>query len=432
VDALRIEGGAPLQGRVTVSGSKNASLPIMAAALLAEGQSVLHNAPDLADIHTLLHLFSSMGLHVHSDFKAAVPQVKIDASEVARCVAPYELVRTMRAAILVLGPLLARFGHAHVSLPGGCAIGARPIDQHLRGLTLLGADIRIEHGYVVASAKDGLRGCDIHFDMPTVTGTENLMLAATLARGTTVLHNAACEPEIIDLALALGRMGAKISGAGSACLVIDGPGSGGPAQLQPYTHTVVPDRIEFGTLLVAGALAGTPLHLDGAPCSQQRALMDKLEAFGARIEVHPGGSSCTVQRAERGAAVDVQTAPYPGFPTDMQAQLMAALALGQGTSTLTETIFENRFMHVAELDRLGANIRVEGNRAVVQGVQRLSGTTVMATDLRASACLVLAGLMAEGETRVRRIYHLDRGYAHLERKLCSVGARIERFVEISG
>jgi UDP-N-acetylglucosamine 1-carboxyvinyltransferase len=328
----------------------------------------------------------------------------------------------MRASILVLGPLLARFGYAKVSLPGGCAIGARPIDQHLRGLERLGARITLEHGYVVADAPQGLRAGDVVFDMPTVTGTENLMLAAARIPGTTHLRNAACEPEIVDLAVALGRMGAQIEGAGSAHIVIRGT-----PDLAPYVHRVVPDRIECGTFLVAGAMAGEPLTVTGGIAEHQVALIDKLRATGAEVQID--GDRMVVARAKRPRAVDIQTAPYPGVATDMQAQLMALLALADGVSVITETIFENRFMHVAELDRLGAHIRVDGKHAIIHGVPSLSASTVMATDLRASACLVLAGLVAEGETVVRRVYHLDRGYERLERKLCAAGAAIERFAE---
>lgn len=418
VDALRIQGGAPLSGTLTVSGSKNASLPIMAAALLAAGESTLSNTPDLADISTLSQLLAGMGVGVQRH----AATLRLDATHITSQEAPYDLVRTMRASILVLGPLLARFGQARVSLPGGCAIGARPIDQHLKGLERLGARIHIEHGYVVADAPDGLHGAEVMFDMPTVTGTENLMLAATLAQGTTVLRNAAREPEIGDLAQALASMGADISGAGSERVVIHGRST-----LTPYTHRVLADRIEFGTFLVAGALAGQNLRIVGGVAEHQAALLDKLRAVGADIRVD--GDEITVSRAARPHAVDIQTAPYPGFPTDMQAQLMTLLTLSDGASVISETIFENRFMHVAELTRLGAHIRVDGGQAIVHGVAGLSGSTVMATDLRASACLVLAGLVAEGETCVRRIYHLDRGYEHIEAKLRAVGARIERFKE---
>ena len=419
MDALRITGGAPLVGEIKVSGSKNASLPIMAAALLAEGRSVLRGTPDLADVRTLTQLLSTMGVVAERQGG----DLSLDASTISHFEAPYDLVRTMRAAILVLGPLVARFGAAKVSLPGGCAIGARPIDQHLKGLERLGAEIHMEHGYVLAQAKKGLVGGEVVFDMPTVTGTENVMLAATLARGKTVLRNAAREPEVIDLARALVSMGANIQGAGTNEITI----MGSPA-LKPMDHTVVADRIECGTFLVAGALAGEPLTIVGGVVEHQKALIDKLQDMGADITTE-GTDRITVRRVHKPRAIDIQTAPYPGFPTDMQAQLMTLLAVSEGTSTVNETIFENRFMHVPELDRLGAHIRVDGHQAVVNGVPKLSASTVMATDLRASACLVLAGLVAEGETVVRRIYHLDRGYESLERKLQAVGAQVTRFKE---
>lgn len=417
MDALRIRGNSGLQGEIPISGSKNASLPIMAAALLAEGESVLRGIPDLVDIHTLGRVLEHMGVEV----SRASGILRLDASRIAAPEADYDLVRTMRASILVLGPLLARFGRAKVSLPGGCAIGTRPVDQHLKGLERLGARIRIEHGYVHAEAEH-LRGAEVRFDMPTVGGTENLMLAASLAEGTTVLTNVAREPEIVDLAKALTGMGVPIEGAGTDTIVITGQ-----SRLRPYDHTVVSDRIEFGTFLVAGAMVGEPLTLVGGRPEHQAALIDTLRQVGAHLEV--GHDKVVVHRASRSGPVEVQTAPYPGFPTDMQAQLMTLLSVAQGTSIILENIFENRFMHVAELDRLGASIRVEAGRAAISGVPRLSGTTVMATDLRASACLVLAGLIAEGETIVRRIYHLDRGYEHIDRKLRGIGAHIERFAE---
>ena len=418
MDALRLKGGARLRGRIHVSGSKNASLPIMAASLLAPGKSVLRAAPDLADVRTLGLVLASMGLEV----RRADDALHMDATHVPHTEASYDLVRTMRASILVLGPLLARFGQARVSLPGGCAIGARPVDQHLKGLVKLGATLEVKHGYVEAQAPQGLQGNEIVFDMPTVTGTENLLLAATLARGTTVLSNAAREPEVVDLVEALRNMGADIHGDGTDELVIHGK-----AQLRPFDHRVICDRIEFGTFLVAGAMAGDRLEVVGGNIHQQSALLDKLRAIGVAPEVHE--DRVIVSRPTSLTATDIQTAPYPGFPTDMQAQVMTLLSCAQGASVVTENIFENRFMHVAELNRLGADIRVEGGQAVVHGVERLSGTTVMATDLRASASLVLAGLVAEGETVIRRIYHLDRGYEHLEKKLQFVGADISRFIE---
>lgn len=417
MDALRITGGAPLHGELRVSGSKNAALPLMAAALLADGESELHGVPDLADVRTLGKVLDHLGAQVQRDGDA----LRIDATTLSGDDAPYDLVRTMRASILVLGPLLARCGEAKVSLPGGCAIGARPIDQHLKGLERLGATITLEHGYVHART-ERLVGAEIVFDMPTVTGTENLMLAASGAEGTTYLRNAAREPEVVDLAAALGQMGVEIQGAGSTDIVVHGT-----KRLAPYHHRVVADRIELGTFLVAGAMIGRDLRIVGGVPGHQAVLMEKLRLSGATLDVT--GDVVTVNRAARPRPVDFQTAPYPGFPTDMQAQLMTHLALADGVSLVGETIFENRFMHVPELNRLGAAIRVEGGRAVVHGVQRLSGTTVMATDLRASASLVLAGLVAEGETIVRRIYHLDRGYEHIERKLAAAGAQVERFKE---
>ena len=418
MDALRLQGGYPLTGVVSVSGAKNACLPAMAAALLAAGQSVLRRAPDLADVRTLSLVLAHMGVRA----TRSNGSVMLDATTIAHSEATYDLVRQMRASILVLGPLLARCRSAVVSLPGGCAIGARPIDQHLKGLTALGAIISLKHGYVHAEAPRGLVGTQFAFDMCTVTGTENVLLAATLARGRTTLNNCACEPEVTDLVDLLTNMGARISGRGSATLVIDGV-----AELQPYDHTLVADRIEGGTLLVAGALAGDGLTLQGGVAAHQATLIDALRRAGAQIDVDVAGIH--VGRAKRPKPIDVVTAPYPAFPTDMQAQLMVLMTQAEGTSHLRETIFENRFMHVAELGRLGADIHVEGGLARVEGNTPLSGSTVMATDLRASACLVLAGLVAEGETVVRRIYHLDRGYERLEAKLVAVGASIERFRE---
>ncbi len=417
MDALKITGAQRLRGEIPISGSKNASLPIVAAAMLAEGESVLRGAPDLVDVRTFGQLLATMGARVEQ----ANGDLRIDASSIDKLEAPYDLVRTMRASILVLGPLLARFKKARVSLPGGCAIGARPIDQHLKGLERMGAEITIDHGYVVATTT-GLHGAEILFDVPTVGGTENLMLAASLAEGTTVLRNVAREPEIVDLAKALISMGAEIQGAGSERIVITGT-----RELAPYDHRVIADRIEFGTYLVAGALAGDSLVVSGGIPEHQAALIDKLREGGASLTID--GDRVVVDRAEEPRSVNLTTAPYPGFPTDMQAQLMTFLAVAHNTSVVSERIFENRFMHVAELRRLGAKIRVSGGKAVVRGVPRLSGTTVMATDLRASACLVLAGLVADGETVVRRIYHLDRGYERIERKLGGAGATIERFSE---
>jgi UDP-N-acetylglucosamine 1-carboxyvinyltransferase len=421
MDAFVIKGGSPLRGTVEVSGAKNASLPIVAAALLAPGESVLLGAPKLADVTTLGLVLKHMGATVRHD--DADGSLHLDTSNLHSHEAPYELVRTMRASILVLGPLLARYGHARVSLPGGCAIGARPVDQHLKGLEALGATISISHGYIEAQApKGGLTPGHVHFDVATVTGTENLMLAAALLNGTTVLHGAAKEPEIEDLAYVLMQMGADVEGAGTETITVHGN-----PQLKPFRHRVLADRIEAGTLLVAGALMGEPLTVKGCILDHQERLLHCLEEMGAQFTRN--GDSVTIRRMERPKPIDVRTAPYPGFPTDMQAQLMTLMAVGQGVSTITETIWENRYMHVAELDRLGAHIRVDGRTARITGVEKLSGSTVMATDLRASACLVLAGLVAEGETHVRRVYHLDRGYEALERKLAAVGADIKRVRE---
>ncbi|MEL6760241.1 MAG: UDP-N-acetylglucosamine 1-carboxyvinyltransferase [Myxococcota bacterium] len=417
MDALRIQGGGVLRGTLEVSGSKNAALPAMAASLLTPGVSRLSRVPRLADVETLTRLLTHMGVSVEENDGG----LTLDATHVERLEAPYDLVRTMRASILVLGPLLARFGRARVSLPGGCAIGARPIDQHLKGLEALGASIQIEHGYVEARS-DGLKPGCVRFDMPTVTGTENLMLAAALIDGETRLENAAREPEIVDLARLLETMGVAIEGAGSSTIQLRGR-----SRLEPYRHHVVADRIEFGTFLVAGALAGDPLVIRGGVADHHHALIECLGDVGVNVEVTD--DEVTVERSEILRPTQIETAPFPGFPTDMQAQTMVLLALADGDSQISETIFENRFMHVAELNRLGASIRVDGGQASIHGVPKLSGTTVMATDLRASACLVLAGLVAGGVTTVRRIYHLDRGYERIEEKLRGVGATIERFAE---
>ena len=419
MDALKIRGNGPLSGIINISGSKNATLPIMAATILAAGESRLGRVPDLADVRTLQRVLAHLGIEIKKDG----PVISLDATHIKEQEAPYDLVRTMRASILVLGPLLARFGHARVSLPGGCAIGARPIDQHLKGLKKLGAEIKLEHGYVEAKAEK-LVGAEIVFDMPTVGGTEHLMIAASLAEGTTVLRNAAREPEIVDLAVVLKKMGAEIEGEGTERITIVGQ-----KELKPFVHDVVADRIEFGTFLIAGAMIGENLTLRGGVIEHQTALLDKLKQSGAKITTNEETQEVTVSRPDKLEPVNIKTAPYPGFPTDMQAQMMTLLCQAQGTSVITETIFENRFMHVAELGRLGAKIRVDGGKAVVHGAEKFSGTTVMATDLRASASLILAGLVADGETIVRRIYHLDRGYEHIEDKLRSVGAEIERFKE---
>ncbi|MFP5460695.1 MAG: UDP-N-acetylglucosamine 1-carboxyvinyltransferase [Gammaproteobacteria bacterium] len=414
MDKLRIEGGRRLEGRVQVSGAKNAALPILAAGLLSPEPLVVTNVPDLHDVGTTLRLLGQLGAHCTREGGT----VAIDASSLTSVEAPYEMVKTMRASILVLGPLLARFGEARVSLPGGCAIGQRPVDQHIKGLQAMGAAISIEHGYVVAKAAR-LKGARIVTDMVTVTGTENLMMAATLADGETVIENAAREPEVVDLARALVAMGARIDGAGTDRIVIRGV-----ERLHGATWGVMPDRIEAGTFLCAVAATGGDVELAGVDPDTMDATLEKLREAGATLEA--GKDRVRISMARRPLAVSVRTAPYPGFATDMQAQMMAMNAVAEGTSVMTETIFENRFMHVLELQRLGADITVEGNTAIVRGVPRLSGATVMATDLRASAGLVIAGLVGEGETVVDRIYHLDRGYEHMESKLAALGARIER------
>jgi UDP-N-acetylglucosamine 1-carboxyvinyltransferase len=419
MDKIVIEGGVPLHGTVQVSGAKNAALPALAATLLAEGEHHVRNVPDLADVRTLGKLLGHMGcqLERNAGERGAIA-IRVPAAVTPE--APYELVKTMRASVVVLGPLVARWGKARVSLPGGCAIGARPIDQHLKGLSALGAEIRLEHGYVEAFAPRGrLKGAIFTFDGQTVTGTENVMMAAALAEGRTVLRNCAREPEVVDLANALVRMGARIEGAGQDEIRVEGVES-----LRPLAHTVIPDRIEAGTFLVAGALPGGDVTVRGCAPAHLEALVEKLRAVGAELAEVPGG--LRVVGDGRPRPVDVKTAPHPGFPTDMQAQLMVLLCLANGSSKITETVFENRFMHVQELQRLGADIAVDGKTAVVKGVPSLSGAPVMASDLRASAALVLAGLAASGTTEVHRVYHLDRGYEHIEEKLAPLGARIRR------
>ena len=414
MDKLSIRGGRPLAGEVVVSGAKNAALPLLCAALLTDEPVALSNVPALRDVSTMLALLSRMGVAstVEED------RVVLDASRVTDRQASYEMVKTMRASILVLGPLLARFGEARVSLPGGCAIGSRPVDQHIKGLQAMGARIEIDHGYIVARA-GRLSGAHIVTDMVTVTGTENLMMAAALADGRTTLENAAREPEVVDLAQLLVAMGARIQGAGTDRIVIDGV-----ERLHGASHGVMADRIETGTFLCAVAAAGGDVLLRGAEARTLDATIEKLRDAGARIET--GQDWIRVAMDGRPRAVSVRTAPYPAFATDMQAQMMAVDCVAEGTAVITETIFENRFMHVQELVRLGADITTDGHTAVVKGVPRLSGAMVMATDLRASAGLVIAGLVAEGETIVDRIYHLDRGYDAMEKKLSALGARIER------
>jgi UDP-N-acetylglucosamine 1-carboxyvinyltransferase len=418
VDKLRISGGRPLQGEVAVSGAKNAALPIMCAALLTAKPLALRNVPRLMDISTMAKLMAQMGVAVERSADA----MQLSAEKIANPTAAYELVKTMRASVLVLGPLLARCGRAKVSLPGGCAIGLRPVDQHVKGLQAMGAAISIEHGYIHAetlSGDRGLRGARIVMDLVTVTGTENLMMAATLAEGTTLIENAAREPEVVDLAACLSAMGAKIEGAGSDVIRIEGVAALGAA-----SHAVMPDRIETGTYLAAAATAGGRVRLTGVAPESLDASLEKLREAGARIAT--GSSFIEIEMAERPQSVSVRTAPYPGFATDMQAQFMALATVASGTALITETIFENRFMHALEMQRLGADISIQGKTAVVKGVERLQGAAVMATDLRASAGLVIAGLVAEGQTLIDRIYHLDRGYEALEKKFSALGARIER------
>ena len=420
MDKLRIIGGVELHGEVIISGAKNAALPEMCAALLTNDPVKLLNMPRLHDVATMRHLLDNMG--VKSETHGERGGMTLHAATPILPEAPYELVKTMRASVLALGPLLARFGTAKVSLPGGCAIGSRPVDQHIKGLQAMGAHIVVEHGYMVASLPEGrtrLTGAHITTDMVTVTGTENFMMAACLAEGETVLENAAQEPEIIDLAEMLIKMGAKIEGQGTRRIRIQGA-----ASLHGCTHEVVADRIEAGTFLCAVAATGGDVVLKNARAEHLDAVIDKLREAGAKVEAVAGGIH--VSSAGRLKAQGFRTTEYPGFPTDMQAQFMALNAISEGPAKETETIFENRFMHVNELVRLGANIQIDGKAAFVEGVKQLSGATVQATDLRASACLVIAGLVAEGETFVERIYHLDRGYDQMETKLRGIGAKIER------
>jgi UDP-N-acetylglucosamine 1-carboxyvinyltransferase len=413
LDKIVIDGGARLQGEVPVSGAKNAALPQLAASLLTDRPCTWHNVPLLRDVRTMGRLLEHMGAAVSGE-----GTVRVDASRLRRPEAPYGLVKTMRASVLVLGPLLARCGSARVSLPGGCAIGERPIDQHLKGLEAMGASIRLRGGYVEARASR-LVGAQIVFDVPTVTGTENLMMAAALARGRTVLENAAREPEIVDLAEVLSQMGARVSGAGTPVIAVDGVETLGPAD-----HAVIPDRIEAGTFMVAAAATRGDVVLRGAEPAHLDAVIAKLRAAGADVRV--GRDRVRVRGPREIAPLDVVTQPHPGFPTDMQAQLMVLATRARGQSVITETVFENRFMHVPELRRMGAEIHVDGRTAILRGPMRLQGATVMASDLRASAALIIAGLIAEGRTEVLRVYHLDRGYERIERKLRALGARIRR------
>jgi UDP-N-acetylglucosamine 1-carboxyvinyltransferase len=415
MDKLQITGGRRLNGEITVSGAKNAALPILCASLLSAEPITLHNVPDLKDIGTTLRLLGQMGVKAEYGGDGIL---HLDASQVHSLEAPYEMVKTMRASILVLGPLLTRFGEARVSLPGGCAIGQRPVDQHIKGLAAMGAEIKIEHGFVVARAKR-LKGASIRTDMVTVTGTENLMMAAALAEGRTTLENAAREPEIIDLAELLNKMGARIQGHGGDRIVIDGVDS-----LHGARHEVVADRIEAGTFLCAVGATGGEIMLRRAAPKTMGAILDKLQEAGLTIECGDDWIRGSMNRRPR--ATSFRTREYPGFPTDMQAQLMALNTIADGTAVIVENIFENRYMHVQEMNRMGAQIDIDGHTAVVTGIPQLSGATVMATDLRASASLVIAGLAAFGDTTVERIYHLDRGYERMEEKLRSVGANIQR------
>jgi UDP-N-acetylglucosamine 1-carboxyvinyltransferase len=414
MDKIIVRGGRPLTGEVKISGAKNAALPILFSSLLTEGVNTYANVPDLRDILSTNLLLTKLG----ADVEIQNNTVRIDTGGLIHHEAPYDLVRKMRASILVLGPLLARLGKARVSLPGGCAIGARPINLHLKGLTALGASIDLKHGYVEASA-ERLKGADIYFDIVTVTGTENLMMAAVTAKGTTVLRNAAREPEIVALADTLTKMGADIQGAGTSVITINGV-----SELKPVETAIIPDRIETGTFIMSAILTkGNVTLLDCEP-DHVRALINKLRLAGAEIET----AAKTIHATIKGevASVDIKTQPYPGFPTDMQAQFMVLMSIAEGTSTISETIFENRFIHVSELQRMGADIEVDGNVAIVKGVGHLSGAQVMATDLRASASLILAGLVADGTTEISRVYHLDRGYEGIEKKFAGLGADIQR------
>lgn len=414
MDKLIIKGGKLLKGEIEVSGAKNAALPAMASSILASGESTISKVPDVRDVKTMGRLLTNMGAEFYyKENKAGINTDKINNFE-----APYELVKEMRASVLVLGPMLARFGRAKVSLPGGCAIGARPINLHLMGLEKMGAKIELEAGYVIATAKR-LKGTSIYFDTSTVTGTENLMMAATLAKGVTVLENAAREPEVIDLANALRAKGAKIKGAGESVIEIEGVD-----ELKPVSYTIIPDRIEAGTFMAIAGITAGDITIRGCMLEHLHAFLIKLKAAGLKFEEAADG--VRVLGPMRPKAINIETAPYPGFPTDMQAQFMALMSIAQGTSIITETIFENRFMHVAELTRMGADISFKGSTATVKGVKKLKGANVMATDLRASASLVIAALRAEGETTIHRLYHLDRGYGKMEEKLKSLGADVRR------
>jgi UDP-N-acetylglucosamine 1-carboxyvinyltransferase len=414
MDKIIVEGGRPLEGEVKISGAKNAALPILISSLLTDGSNTYTNVPDLRDIQSAKDLLLHLGAKVETDKDV----VQIDAGGAGNHEAPYDLVRKMRASILVLGPLVARLKKARVSLPGGCAIGARPINLHLKGLARLGAVIDLKHGYVEATA-DGLKGEEIYMDISTVTGTENLMMAAVLAKGTTVLSNAACEPEVVALADVLNRMGAKIEGAGTSVMTIEGV-----SKLHPVSVKIIPDRIEAGTFMVSAALTGGNVTILDCEPDHLEAVIHKLRLSGADVLVKD--RSITVKGTKNIVSVDVKTLPYPGFPTDMQAQFMVLMSIASGFSVISETIFENRFIHVSELKRMGADIKISGNTAMITGVPMLSGAPVMASDLRASASLILAGLAAKGSTEINRVYHLDRGYEKIEKKFSQLGAAIRR------
>lgn len=417
MDKIVIRGGERLIGEVEVSGSKNATLPVFVASLLAGGSNLFDNVPNLMDVRTIIKVLKNLGVKVSEEGR----RVRIDATEISSDEAPYDLVKTMRASILVLGPLVARMRKATVSLPGGCAIGARPINLHLMGLEAMGAKIELRHGYIEAKA-DRLKGVHISFDTTTVTGTENLMMAATLAKGKTTLQNAAMEPEVVELANVLNKMGAKISGTGTQWIEIEGVES-----LQAIEHSIIPDRIEAGTLMVAAGLTRGNIRILNCPLHHMETVVHKLREAG--MEIDSDGDGVRVVGNRRIRSVDVKTQPYPGFPTDMQAQFMVLMSLAKGLSVISETVFENRFIHVSELRRMGADIRIQGDCAVIQGVGNLSGAPVMATDLRASASLILAGLAATGVTEISRVYHLDRGYEGLDKKLAKLGADIKRVKE---
>lgn len=413
MDKFVVQGGKPLHGDVRISGAKNAALPVLASALLAPGTSTFHNIPDLVDIKTIKKLLKNLGVEIEGD-----ETVQVNAEKITSCEAPYDLVKTMRASVLVLGPLVARRGVARVSLPGGCAIGARPVNLHIKALQDLGAHVELNSGYVEAKAKK-LKGADIYFDISTVTGTENIMMAAVLAEGTTVLNNAACEPEIVNLADVLKGMGAKISGAGTDVITIEGVTS-----LKPTEASIIPDRIEAGTFMIAAGMTRGEINILGCDSSHLEALINKLRDTGMKITPIKGGLK--VSSGKKITSVDVKTLPYPGFATDLQAQMMAYMSIGSGLSVINETVFENRFMHVSELLRMGADIVIQGSSAIVRGVPKLRGAQTMATDLRASASLLLAALVAEGTTEISRVYHIDRGYEGIEKKFSALGADIKR------